>query len=132
MFANSRMSSSDVIMSKGSVLSAPPAELSEAEYAAEDNLTEMEREHIFRVLRETNGGSVRRRWSDFETGAQTHDSAIDDQASRYPFARIPKRGDRDLWPAVIGKALAPISQADRVSAEPRAIGRAAMQSQCDC
>jgi formate hydrogenlyase transcriptional activator len=44
-----------VIMSKGSILSAPPAELSEAEYAAEDNLTEMEREHILRVLRETNG-----------------------------------------------------------------------------
>jgi PAS domain S-box-containing protein len=44
-----------VIMSKGHILSAPPAELSEAEYAAEDNLTEMEREHILRVLRETNG-----------------------------------------------------------------------------
>ena len=44
-----------VIMSKGSVLSAPPAELSEAEYTAEDNLTEMEREHILRVLRETSG-----------------------------------------------------------------------------
>jgi PAS domain S-box-containing protein len=44
-----------VIMSKGSVLFAPPAELSEAEYAAEDNLTEMEREHILRVLRETGG-----------------------------------------------------------------------------
>ncbi|MBZ5685324.1 MAG: sigma 54-interacting transcriptional regulator [Acidobacteriia bacterium] len=44
-----------VIMSKGRILSAPPAELSEAEYTAEDNLTEMEREHILRVLRETNG-----------------------------------------------------------------------------
>jgi formate hydrogenlyase transcriptional activator len=44
-----------VLMSKGSILAAPPAELSEAEYAAEDNLTEMEREHILRVLRETNG-----------------------------------------------------------------------------
>jgi formate hydrogenlyase transcriptional activator len=44
-----------VIMSKGSILAAPPAELCEAEYAAEDNLTEMEREHILRVLRETNG-----------------------------------------------------------------------------
>jgi formate hydrogenlyase transcriptional activator len=44
-----------VIMSKGSVLFAPPAELSEAEYTAEDNLTEMEREHILRVLQETNG-----------------------------------------------------------------------------
>lgn len=44
-----------VIMSKGSVLSAPPAELCEAEYTAEDNLTEMEREHILRVLRETGG-----------------------------------------------------------------------------
>jgi PAS domain S-box-containing protein len=44
-----------VIMSKGSILAAPPAELSEAEYAAEDNLTEMERDHILRVLRETNG-----------------------------------------------------------------------------
>ena len=44
-----------VIMSKGSILAGPPAELSEAEYAAEDNLTDMEREHILRVLRETNG-----------------------------------------------------------------------------
>jgi PAS domain S-box-containing protein len=44
-----------VIMSRGSVLSDPPAELSEAEYMAEDNLTEMEREHILRVLRETGG-----------------------------------------------------------------------------
>jgi PAS domain S-box-containing protein len=44
-----------VIMSKGSILAAPPAELSEAEYAAEDNLTEMERDHILRVLRETSG-----------------------------------------------------------------------------
>ena len=44
-----------VIMSKGPILSAPPAELSEAEYTAEDNLTEMEREHILRVLQETNG-----------------------------------------------------------------------------
>ncbi|HTT22256.1 MAG TPA: sigma 54-interacting transcriptional regulator [Candidatus Sulfotelmatobacter sp.] len=44
-----------VIMSKGSVLAAPPAEISEAEYAAVDNLTDMEREHILRVLRETNG-----------------------------------------------------------------------------
>jgi formate hydrogenlyase transcriptional activator len=44
-----------VIMSKGSILAAPPAELSEAEYAAEDNLTEMERDHILRILRETNG-----------------------------------------------------------------------------
>ncbi len=39
-----------VIMSKGSILAAPPAELSEAEYTAEDNLTDMEREHILRVL----------------------------------------------------------------------------------
>ena len=44
-----------VIMSKGPILSAPPAELSEAEYSAEDNLTDMEREHILRILRETNG-----------------------------------------------------------------------------
>jgi transcriptional regulator with GAF, ATPase, and Fis domain len=43
-----------VIMSKGYALAAPPAELSEAEHATED-LTEMEREHILRVLRETNG-----------------------------------------------------------------------------
>ena len=44
-----------VIMSKGSTLAPPPAELSEGEKAPEDNLTEMEREHILRVLRETNG-----------------------------------------------------------------------------
>ena len=44
-----------VIMTKGSVLASPPAELSEAEYTPKDNLTDMEREHILRVLRETNG-----------------------------------------------------------------------------
>ena len=43
-----------VIMSKGNALAAPPADLSEAENATED-LIEMEREHIVRVLRETNG-----------------------------------------------------------------------------
>jgi len=44
-----------VIMSKGPVLAAPPVELCEAGYAPEDSLTDMEREHILRVLRETNG-----------------------------------------------------------------------------
>ena len=43
-----------VILTKGSVLTAPPAEL-EAWESSEDNLTEMERDHIIRVLRETNG-----------------------------------------------------------------------------
>ena len=44
-----------VIMSKGATLASPPAELSEVERAPEDNLVEIEREHILRVLRETNG-----------------------------------------------------------------------------
>ena len=44
-----------VILSKGRVLARPPAELVEASHADEDHLTEMEREHIIRVLRETNG-----------------------------------------------------------------------------
>jgi PAS domain S-box-containing protein len=44
-----------VILSKGRVLAAPPAELREAPDSAENDLTEMEREHIIRVLRETNG-----------------------------------------------------------------------------
>jgi PAS domain S-box len=44
-----------VIMSKGSVLAPPPAELQEPEEISEDNLTEVEREHIIRILRETNG-----------------------------------------------------------------------------
>ncbi len=44
-----------VIMSKGPVLAAPPAELCEVGYAPEDSLTDMEREHILRVLRETDG-----------------------------------------------------------------------------
>jgi formate hydrogenlyase transcriptional activator len=43
-----------VIMSKGPILAAPPAELLEPEHGTED-LCEMEREHILRVLRETNG-----------------------------------------------------------------------------
>ena len=43
-----------VILTKGSVLTAPPAELAAWE-SSEDNLTDMERDHIIRVLRETNG-----------------------------------------------------------------------------
>ena len=43
-----------VILTKGPVLTAPPAEL-EAWESSEDNLTDMERDHIVRVLRETNG-----------------------------------------------------------------------------
>lgn len=44
-----------VILSKGSVLAAPPVELDASLSVTEDNLTEVEREHIIRVLRETNG-----------------------------------------------------------------------------
>ncbi|MGC1648716.1 MAG: hypothetical protein WA741_23095 [Candidatus Sulfotelmatobacter sp.] len=44
-----------VILSKGSVLSAPPLELEALQDVGEDSLTEMAREHIIRVLRETNG-----------------------------------------------------------------------------
>jgi len=44
-----------VILSKGRVLARPPAELMEASNQAEDHLSEMEREHIIRVLRETDG-----------------------------------------------------------------------------
>ena len=44
-----------VILSKGRVLAAPPVELEEPDGITDDNLTEMEREHIIRVLRETNG-----------------------------------------------------------------------------
>jgi PAS domain S-box-containing protein len=44
-----------VILSTGPVLAAPPVELNAAQDVTEDNLTEMEREHIVRVLRETNG-----------------------------------------------------------------------------
>ena len=43
-----------VILSKGCVLAAPPV-LDAPPEAGEDNLTEMEREHIVRVLQETNG-----------------------------------------------------------------------------
>ena len=44
-----------VILSKGSVLAAPPVELHALEEISEDNLTEMEREHIIRILQETHG-----------------------------------------------------------------------------
>lgn len=44
-----------VILTKGQVLAAPPVELDVPQELADDNLTEMEREHIIRVLRETNG-----------------------------------------------------------------------------
>lgn len=44
-----------VILTKGRALAAPPAGLDAPLEATEDNLTEMEREHIIRVLRETRG-----------------------------------------------------------------------------
>jgi formate hydrogenlyase transcriptional activator len=44
-----------VILTKGEILALPPAELHFPQELAEDNLTEMEREHIIRVLRETGG-----------------------------------------------------------------------------
>jgi formate hydrogenlyase transcriptional activator len=44
-----------VIMTKSGTLAAPPAELDVPQDLSEDNLTEMERDHIMRVLRETNG-----------------------------------------------------------------------------
>jgi transcriptional regulator with GAF, ATPase, and Fis domain len=44
-----------VILSKGRVLAAPPGELDTPQDVNEDNLTEMKREHLIRVLRETGG-----------------------------------------------------------------------------
>jgi len=44
-----------VILTKGRVLAAPPLELEGPHEVSGDNLTEMEREHIIRVLEETNG-----------------------------------------------------------------------------
>jgi len=44
-----------VILTKGRVLAAPPVELDGPEEITEDNLTQMERDHIIRVLRETHG-----------------------------------------------------------------------------
>jgi PAS domain S-box-containing protein len=44
-----------VILSKTHVLADPPVELDAPQEVGDDNLTEMEREHIVRVLRETNG-----------------------------------------------------------------------------
>jgi formate hydrogenlyase transcriptional activator len=44
-----------VILSKGRVLAAPPVELDVARQTTDDNLTDMEREHIVRILRETGG-----------------------------------------------------------------------------
>jgi len=44
-----------VILSTGQVLAAPPVELDAFQEITDDSLTEMAREHIIRVLRETNG-----------------------------------------------------------------------------
>ena len=44
-----------VILSKERVLAAPPQDLIEKEENSDDNLNEIEREHIIRVLRETRG-----------------------------------------------------------------------------
>jgi len=43
-----------VILSKGRTLAAPPIELEVPQQATDANPTEMEREHIIRVLRQTN------------------------------------------------------------------------------
>ncbi len=44
-----------IILARGRVLAPPPAELYGAADATPDNLSDMERDHIIRVLRETNG-----------------------------------------------------------------------------
>ena len=44
-----------VILSKSRTIAAPPVELDVPRDVTDDNLTEMEREHIIHVLRETNG-----------------------------------------------------------------------------
>jgi PAS domain S-box-containing protein len=44
-----------VILSKGRELAAPPAELSVPQEPVQDDLSDMEREHIIRILRDTNG-----------------------------------------------------------------------------
>jgi PAS domain S-box-containing protein len=44
-----------VILSKGVVLATPPVELSIPQESAQDDLSGMEREHIIRILRDTNG-----------------------------------------------------------------------------
>lgn len=44
-----------VIMTRGSVLAPPPAELNNEVDVSENSLTEIEREHIIRILRETHG-----------------------------------------------------------------------------
>jgi len=44
-----------VIMTKGKTLAAPPADIQHEEDFAEDDLVEMEREHIIRILRQTHG-----------------------------------------------------------------------------
>jgi len=44
-----------VIMSKEHTLAPPPSELEDVEVLEDDHLTEMERDHIIRILRETNG-----------------------------------------------------------------------------
>ena len=44
-----------VILTKGRLLAAPPAGLDVMQDVTDDNLTEMEREHIIKILRETHG-----------------------------------------------------------------------------
>jgi len=44
-----------VILTKGEVLAAPPPELDAPQELSRDDLTEMEREHIIRILHDTNG-----------------------------------------------------------------------------
>jgi transcriptional regulator with GAF, ATPase, and Fis domain len=44
-----------VILTKGRVLVSPPVEIQQEKGVAEDDLADMEREHIIRILRETHG-----------------------------------------------------------------------------
>ena len=44
-----------MILSRGRELASPPVELETPQEIADDNLSEMDREHVIRVLQETGG-----------------------------------------------------------------------------
>ncbi len=71
-----------VILSKGRVLAAPPVELDAPQEITDDNLTEMERDHIIQRFAGDQWRAVGSGWGGQPAWDQAHYAAVDAQAIR--------------------------------------------------